>query len=820
MKKTWFGLVFLSSSWLWGLEYTHDAQPGWWMATVLAGVCLVRSPGALGMSRKAAWLSVCLTLPIFWFVSWPYGVGPALLILAWLCVAFPIPRDWPLRVAGHLVLAGVFLTIQAVVLQGYQAWTARLPGLPRLFQWELLGLVRLLGIESGVDAQYLALHTMRQVFKLATTWDLMLGPAGCVFLAGAAIVLCRYRTTWHHWLALAGTCLLWMPVQVAIQIAWLMQRALRTGYDDPVVMMAPFWNPWVVLSLLALWAVLMCGVFKEITIRDTGPRLAGSPMKPMVCLAGVVALLTLGLLWDPAGSRKAGHIWIDEHHSTWEPTQTPFDTEWYGHDSGYNYACVYDYANHFYSMDRLDRVIDSNTLTGCDVLVVKVPTSRYSPDEIQVIRSFVKQGGGLLLIGEHTNVFNTGTYLNDITKTFGFRFRDDCLFDIDTPFDQDVPVSSVPHPMVQHVPSMYYAVSCSIDPGMSPGRAVVQSTGLRSVPAYYHASNFYPQVEDRADSQSGAFVQLWARRYGKGRVAAFSDSTIFSNFSAFEPGKAELMLGMMEWLNHRNMPGRPHLWVLILGGVSGVWVLTRFGRGMLSDPRALAFVLSGCVLGMAAVRTLHAVSLPVPQAHTPFVKVAMDRTVCHTILPKSGFIAGDALGFGIFERWILRLGYFTQRASGPSLFDSDLVIFTYSTGDVTEAFRNQLVEYVENGGKVLVLDSPANAGSTAHSLLYPFGLSLAPVSLSPSVLRTPENWPKDISVSETFKVQGGTPLFWIQGEPVGAQATLGEGTVTVIGFGSRFADNNMGVTGDVVPDETLRKVFDLQYQLLREIMGP
>jgi hypothetical protein len=539
-----------------------------------------------------------------------------------------------------------------------------------------------------------------------------------------------------------------------------------------------------------------------------------------LCLVGLVGLLTVGMLWDPVGQAKAGRIWVDEYHSTWEPTQKPFDTQWYGHDSGYNYACIYDYANHFYSMDRLDRAIDPRTLTDCDVLIVKVPTTRYSPKEIQAIASFVEQGGGLLLIGEHTNVFNTGTYLNDIAKTFGFCFRDDCLFDIDTPFDQKVPVPAVPHPMVQYVPDMDYAVSCSIDPGMSPGRAVVRSIGLRSVPAYYHASNFYPQVEDRADSQCGALVQLWARRVGRGRVAAFTDSTIFSNFSAFEPGKAELMLGMLQWLNHRNRPFRPHLMVLIVAIMGLALVLRRYGAAGLCHPLALACVLCGVALGVAAVRTVHAVSLPPSEARQDFVDVAVDRTVCSTILPKSGFIAGEATGFGIFERWILRLGHFTKRVSGPDLFGRDLVVFTYPTGDATEAFVTQLVEYVKDGGKVLILDSPSNARSTAHRLLYPFGVSLEPVSLSGAELLTPEPWPQGVSVSEAFRVKGGTPLCWVGDDPVGSQVTFGKGTVTVIGFGSRFADSNMGVTGDVVPDETLRMVFELQFQLLRHLVTP
>ena len=59
VKKTWFGLVLLSSSWLWGLEVLHDAHVGWWLAMVLTGLCLVRAPKALVMTRKTAWLCLC-----------------------------------------------------------------------------------------------------------------------------------------------------------------------------------------------------------------------------------------------------------------------------------------------------------------------------------------------------------------------------------------------------------------------------------------------------------------------------------------------------------------------------------------------------------------------------------------------------------------------------------------------------------------------------------------------------------------------------------------------------------------------------------------
>src|SRR6266576_408543 len=78
-----------------------------------------------------------------------------------------------------------------------------------------------------------------------------------------------------------------------------------------------------------------------------------------------------------------------------------------------------------------------------------------------------------------------------------------------------------------------FAVSDSIAPGASSGRAVMWNTGLRNAPADYHASNFYPQTLDFPESRYGAFVQLWATQGGRGRVLAFSDSTVWSNFCVF-----------------------------------------------------------------------------------------------------------------------------------------------------------------------------------------------------------------------------------------------------------------------------------------------
>ena len=92
---------------------------------------------------------------------------------------------------------------------------------------------------------------------------------------------------------------------------------------------------------------------------------------------------------------------------------------------------------------------------------------------------------------------------------------------------------------------MDYAGSCSIDPGTSRGRPFFADTGLWNMGPEYHHDNFFPFPQHCPEMRYGPFIQGWTTRYGQGRVTAFTDSTIFSNFCVGQPGKSELMLGMV-----------------------------------------------------------------------------------------------------------------------------------------------------------------------------------------------------------------------------------------------------------------------------------
>jgi hypothetical protein len=687
----------------------------------------------------------------------------------------------------------------------------------------------------------------------------------------------------------------WLPIRAALLVAVYVHRVLRGDYSSPLFAMNHFFSPWLLLLLLlgpALLAWRFVRAANHIEPAEASPEVASDavPSRRFAFAIGLAVLasllLSLGAYWDPIGQRKGGRVMVVERHSAWEPTLRMYDTEHYGEDPSYNYRLIYDLCAQYYDMSRAImpddladdfdpaivkdlrdnkkfRQLNDKTLEQCDVLIIKTPclkdqtkdeedadkpspkgksaeessaqkalTARYSLEELEAVRRFVERGGGLLLMGDHTNVFNTSTVMNDIIRPMGFTFRNDLLFSLtDSPYDEHYERPPVPHPAIENLPPLDFAVSCSIDPGWTWGRAAIRGQGLFSMGPEYHHSNYHPYPTHVPEMRYGPFIQVWATHYGQGRVLAFTDSTQQSNFCLFQPGKAEVMLGMVEWLNHQG-PGDPGPWLLLAGSLlfaGGLW----FARKA-SGAGWLLLLAAGCCVWMLTGATIAAAqraSLPMPKRlpdAAPTTKVVIDRTVSKVPLIRGAF--STAVGaeinrsFGLLEQWIPRLGmpqryYLTKRDDGEAAFDGDVLVIIYPERPVSAEYRERLVKFVADGGKVLVIDSPANKQSTANELLWPFDLKIIQAEQSwQGILTLGGNWPS-LNVDDSREVSGGKPVAFFAERPMAAVASYGSkgGKVMAVGFGSIWNEPNMG--GEplwmVVPDADQKARYEVLYSLMR-----
>ena len=155
----------------------------------------------------------------------------------------------------------------------------------------------------------------------------------------------------------------------------------------------------------------------------------------MLAASATIAFLgaATGFAWSfvPPGNEKAGRILIDDRFcGIWEPTARQLDTEWYGDFPTYSFTSLAEWLGKWYSVDaNTTRPYDDELLSHYDVLIIKTPEEPIPDAETAAIERFVRRGGGLLLVGDHTNLLGMGTHLNALSAKHGIQFRYDSVSD-------------------------------------------------------------------------------------------------------------------------------------------------------------------------------------------------------------------------------------------------------------------------------------------------------------------------------------------------------------------------------------------------------
>jgi hypothetical protein len=230
-------------------------------------------------------------------------------------------------------------------------------------------------------------------------------------------------------------------------------------------------------------------------------------------------------------------------------------------------------------------------------------------------------------------------------------------------------------------------------------------------------------------------------------------------------------------------------------------------------------VLFGSSIAAVVLIGLQRTAMPVPTVQRPMPHVVIDREISDVPLFTGAFEDDkEGLGYGMLEQWIPRVGNRISREKGDGVFQGEALVVICPTASVSDEYREQLIQFVEAGGQLLVFDSPDVEGSTANSLLWPFGLAsnnaMAAEIAGPLVVSGAEDLPQ-IELSASCNITGGEPIASVGGVPTAAQVQYGAGTVTAIGFGSLFNDGTMGYHWLPQPSPETLAVYEVLYHLLR-----
>lgn len=682
--------------------------------------------------RTAFWLGTIL-ISLSWRVSLHLVTAPAtalglLVTLAGIsCVAVAVltgpPRAWRRTCVALFVAAGAVFLISGIST-GLLLRVA--PGLHDIdLPARLAPLVEKVSARFGLAGGMLTfwdgkkLETVRFTFEglgLYEVWFIIAGAGTVALLLGAGV---RVAGLIRAIGVIAGYALL----------RFILVAAFAVEFGRPDLL----WQPAVGVASYLPLGFLMAGVSGVIPAEPgvSRRRLIAAGAIAIALLAGTILPWAASRVYTAAGETGRARVLIDESHSDWEWAGEPFDTTSFGIRAEYNYYCFARYLGEFFEMSVAADSVTPERLGDCDVLIVKTPTEAYGAGEIDAIVEFVNQGGSLFLIGDHTNLFGMTTHLNAIGERFGLRFRSDDTFDLATGgFSSHVPMGFWTHPAMRGVRGFRFLTSCTIEggPGIEP---IMLGVGLGSEDCDYGHPNFFGNISYGLADRFGVFLQAAARRYGRGRVLLFTDSTCFSNFCMFSPGTPEAALGFLKYL--------------AVGGTGEA---------------------AACRKGASPV-------------------VVVDTT--HS---RASFF--DYIGYSgrpVWERFeefyisIARAGMRPVAGGISDLESADPkgLVLVNPRGPFAPGEVERMFEFVRDGGGLLILDSVANSTSVANELLRVFNMKIVTAPIA------------EPGLIPRLEILGGEAVASDSGGRAGvARTTCGAGTVVVAVDSYAYSEAGLG----------------------------
>ncbi|MEW5702736.1 MAG: hypothetical protein AB1792_10975 [Candidatus Zixiibacteriota bacterium] len=824
MKRLYiWGAVAWATGWLF-LPPNADPSPStfWWLAAI--GTLFILIASGFDSSEPRRWpfrsLAAGAALAIFaiWWFELP-AIGALLLAGAVVLATTVGGTRWGAKLGDGLLVAGTVALLQLV---GYYLYIVYLGprghgcAIPATI---IAAALRLFGVHAVAMSDGLHLLAIDRLYEVVPS-PVNMG-------------LFVFLMVWMGLIALAITGKV-RPRAVligglGIGLFALLRYAAVAIWDYNQGGTADiFWSPRVFAWTAWPVAFLMQGLATR-RQTETPKPVRSQPERSGRRLAVVVVATALAVLawtfyesYHPAGVRKQGRMLIDELHSDWEWTEMPFDTVWYGQQSTYNFYLLAEYWGKHFQMERSFDSLTPERLADVDILVLKVPTQPYAEKEIDAVYDWVKKGGGLILIGEHTNVFGYGTFLNPVAGRFGIRFIPDIVYELKTgDLNLEHMPSLLPHPVRANMPPDFlFGGPCSIWADLS-ARSIITGMQLKTLPADYTQRNFFPERSGHTGYRFGQFLLSLSTRCGKGRIVTFPDSTLWSNFFVFIPGKPELALMLAEYVN-RYDPFPYWRIVTFLFAVVAFLVAIVAAAGLGKEGWAWLAAVGCIVFGLTArwVESINQGNYTLPKPHSPFAQLNFEAEHSRFFLPELRLAREPDKDFSTFYLWASRVGVVPRK--WPTLKDA----LAQPGGQIiidpvipfSSAALERLREFVTGGGTLYVFDDPTNHASTSAPLLSQFGLT---VDLRPVPSQGRVYMPAEASLWQGGgRITGGEPLVTLPDGSVScAIAHVGQGKVIAYANSHAFERKTMGYTA-MIPNPIQNAISQFEYRLMTYLDAP
>jgi hypothetical protein len=204
----------------------------------------------------------------------------------------------------------------------------------------------------------------------------------------------------------------------------------------------------------------------------------------------------------------------------------------YGRLASGMYGMMPDYIESLGASPLISKELSEQDISGADALVLLFPDEPWTQGQLQRIWDFVKKGGSLLVMGEHTTVDSNGcNRFNEVLEPTAIRVVFDCATFAVGGWLQSY--DAIAHPATAGIPDdrnqfgVVIGASLSISSPATPllvGKYGWSDIGDRGSGQAMMGNSTYDSGEKLGDVILAAEQPL-----GKGRVIAFGDTSSFTN---------------------------------------------------------------------------------------------------------------------------------------------------------------------------------------------------------------------------------------------------------------------------------------------------
>lgn len=558
------------------------------------------------------------------------------------------------------------------------------------------------------------------------------------------------------------------------------------------------------------------------------PKLKQLP-KPTECMvAGVLGIIGFTLLslqflvFDP-GVRKAGKIAFDIGHKSTEAPQGVYTTN-LNESLQHGHGNLVEFLRKFgYRVSFLSSPLSKDNLKGQDILVLIMESNIYNTEEVKSVVEWVKEGGGLFVISDHTNIDNTMSSLNPIIENFGIRLRFDTIWLLTTERGDLIYARD---PLVWDMLRVSPSVGASLD--LEKGAKSVVKT---SYDAYSDTGNPYnyqmaylgnSQLDK--DEKIGDLILAASSKYGKGRVLVLSDSAYFQNTALYR--SYDFAHRIFDWLNKKNSPGYDFLWLsLPFLLILIVYLVLTQGRILLTVPYSFGISI---VIAIIISTNLNMRFYPAPDFNLLGKKrVLFDIAHNNEYTTYWTKRAHSETGIDSLIQQVERVGLYPfvkerGRITLKELSEYSIYIVVAPNTKYSRSEINSIKDYVSQGGSLLVVEGPRK-WRILDDMLEVFSLKLDkfPLGMSEPVrmmenlaLRVPyENFYASMVSSpitenvnyirfvNPCKIEGGEKIATVNEVPVLVTKDYGKGKIVLVGddrfFANYISENKKGIVDEV-----------------------